>query len=43
MNFFLVTDGQTESNAYEPTMHKHRWAKKMHSSRCPRLVCVFVK
>ena len=34
MNFFLVnlvqcyTDRQTESNAYEPTMHWHRWAQK---------------
>ncbi len=36
MNFFLVwiivklhTDGQTESDAYEPTVHKRRWAQKV--------------
>ena len=23
------TDRQTESDAYEPTVHKHRWAKKV--------------
>ena len=35
MNYFLVRsfgpvtpDGQTESDAYEPTVHKHRCAKK---------------
>ena len=33
MNFFhlifgQVTDGQMESDAYEPTLHKHRWAQK---------------
>ena len=32
VNFCLVilsqTDGQTESDAYEPTVHEHRWAKK---------------
>ncbi len=31
INFFLVksvqTDGRTESDAYEPTVHKHRWAQ----------------
>ncbi len=36
MNFFSSlfrtdrqTDGQTESNAYEPTVHMHRWAQKI--------------
>ncbi len=32
MNFFLVTDGGTESDAYEPTVHKHRWAQKLKLS-----------
>ncbi len=40
MNFFLVTfflvfvpdgqtDGQTEDDTQEPTVHEHRWAKKL--------------
>ena len=29
MNFFSSPDRQTESDAYEPTMHKHRWAKNV--------------
>ncbi len=28
MNFGPVTHIQTESNAYEPTVHTHRWAQK---------------
>ncbi len=28
MNLCLVTDRHTESNAYEPTVHTHRWAQK---------------
>ncbi len=28
MNFVLVRDIHTESDAYEPTMHTHRWAQK---------------
>ena len=28
VNFDLVTDRHTESDAYEPTVHTHRWAKK---------------
>ncbi len=27
-NFGLATYGQTESNAYKPTVHWHRWAQK---------------
>ncbi len=29
MNFGQVTDRQTEYDAYEPTVHTHRWAQKM--------------
>ncbi len=34
MNFFpsqIRTDRQTESDAYEPTVHKHRWAQKLYT------------
>ena len=29
VNFGQVTDIQTESDAYEPTVHTHRWAQKL--------------
>ncbi len=46
MNYFLVlsfgqvtpdrqTDRRTESDAYEPTVHKHRCAQKCNSGHCP--------
>ncbi len=31
MNFCQVTGGQTESDAYEPTVHTHRWAQNCDS------------
>ncbi len=38
LSFGLVTDGRTESDAYEPTVHKHRCAQKTCSAKfaqCP--------
>ena len=29
------TDRQTECEAYEPTMHKHRWAQKLKTKIVP--------
>ncbi len=31
LNFGQVTDIHTECNAYEPTVHTHRWAQKSGS------------
>ncbi len=44
MNYFLVswilvkwqTDGLTESDAYEPTVHKHRYAPKCNENLSPK-------
>ena len=36
MDFVLVTDIHTESNAYEPTMHTHRWDQKRQFARVSR-------
>ncbi len=35
VNFGPVTDGQTQSDAYEPTVHKHRWAQKPNPLTLP--------
>ncbi len=37
MNFFSSPDGRTESDAYEPTVHMHRWAQKKGNSYRPHL------
>ncbi len=49
VNFFLVwilvksqTDRQTQSNAYEPTVHTHRCAQKVHFRKI-EITCQFLK
>ena len=41
MNYFLLTDrqtdGQTEGDAKEPTVHEHRWAKKIKGFSGPKI------